>query len=169
MAQEKQLRNTNRELSTANRELVESREKLLRLATAIEQAEEGISLSDEQGRYTYVNPVYKRITGFDAGRTYREHADHSAQPGTGRGRAWVRWSRQPRGGRPGGEILKLKKKDGVSIDIEMSLSPIRNASGETTSFVSIIRDVSRQLQMELQTAADAENGSHRHACRRHRP
>ncbi|MBN2106878.1 MAG: PAS domain S-box protein [Deltaproteobacteria bacterium] len=149
MAQEKQLRNTNRELSIANRELVESREKLLRLATAIEQAEEGISLSDEQGRYTYVNPVYKRITGFDPeeliGNTptilrnpaQGEESLHEMVATTSRGETW-------RGN------IKIKKKDGVSIDIDMSLSPIRNASGETTSFVSIIRDVSRQLQMELQ-------------------
>ena len=39
MAPGKRVRNTNRELSIANRELVESREKLLRLATAIEQAQ----------------------------------------------------------------------------------------------------------------------------------
>ena len=46
--------------------------------------------------------------------------------------------------------IKIRKRTAL-ISIDMSLSSIRNASGEKDrSFASIIRDVSRQLQMELQ-------------------
>jgi len=149
IAQEEQLRHANTELTQSNTELVANREELLRLATVIEQAEEGIALSDLQGRYSYVNPSYERMTGYARdeliGKTpallrcpeqdTEAMEFHTTQ--AARGEAWQ-------------GIVKIQTKGREIISLALSISPIKNSRGDIVSAASIVRDITQELQVEQQ-------------------
>lgn len=132
-------------------------EEKMRLVTAIEQAEEIIFITDLSGCITYVNPAYERVTGYTRAEIVGQHTSiqahhtqdkaqiHDMIAAVGRGEVWK------------GHVVK-KRKDGAPYEVEVILSPIRNSSGEALCYVSVERDVTRELEMQqrLQQAQKME-------------
>jgi PAS domain S-box-containing protein len=132
----------NAGLATAERE---------RLATAVDQATEAIMMADAEGLITYVNPAFSRITGYSSVEAMGRHAAFLTEGAAGPERlgeiraAFVR--RDVWGGR-----LRYRRKDGPPVDIDLAISPLRDASGAIVGSVEVARDVSREAALEVQLA-----------------
>jgi PAS domain S-box-containing protein len=121
--------------------------QLARLATAVEHADEDIMITDAHGAIEYVNPAFERITGYARGevlgktpRVLRSGA-HGADFYAGLwrtlsdGRTWL--------GR-----FTNRRKDGALILEDASISPILDREGRVLGYVSVKRDVTRQVHLE---------------------
>jgi len=119
------------------------------LATAIEQAAEGITIIDRGGTIQYANPASECISGYTreeiVGQNHSilrsskyDKAFYEAMMDTlSRGEMWT------------GHMFN-EKKDGTPYQVEASVSPIRDKAGAIVYYVMIARDVSREAELETQ-------------------
>jgi PAS domain S-box-containing protein len=127
----------------------EAEEDQRRLATALEQAAEGVIITDTKGIIQYVNPAVERITGFCSeellGKTPAvfKSGEHDA--------AFYRqlWDTIKAGNTWLGRLVN-KRKDGSLFHEDATISPVRNASGEITNFVAVKRDITEHLELSKQ-------------------
>ena len=121
-----------------------------RLATAVDQAAEAILTTDRAGHVTYVNSAFTRITGYPASEIVgRDPAllQNLTDPGSMAQLIAVLVRAESWEGR-----LVLKRLDGTSIDIDVAVSPLRDANGATEGSVAVARDISRERALEGQLA-----------------
>ena len=121
----------------------------IKLVSAIEQTTEVIVITNTEGTIEYVNPAFVSLTGYNleeaVGKTprilksgrhdqsfYHEMWDTLLHDKVWRGR------------------LIDKKKDGTLFEQDAAISPVKNTQGETTHFVAVKRDVSREMALESQ-------------------
>jgi PAS domain S-box-containing protein len=127
----------------------QAEEERSRLIAALEQAHEIIMIGDRDGRIQYVNASFERILGLSRDEVMgipqsafaqtQESLDmhQKAFEALARGTVWS-------------GVIHVKNKNRSKIPFEVVTSPIRNVQGAVTSFVSIARDISRELLMEEQ-------------------
>src|SRR5689334_10292876 len=113
------------------------------LSTAIDQATEGVLITDASARIVYVNPAFTRLTGYSAeeviGRNPRRLKSRSQEPRFYRelwqtvsaGRVWQ------------GDLIN-RRKDGTRYVENMTISPGRDASGAVANYIAFKQDVSVQ-------------------------
>jgi two-component system, cell cycle sensor histidine kinase and response regulator CckA len=123
--------------------LAESEHK--RLLTAIEQANEGIVMTDTRGNINFVNPSYEQTTGYNRkellGRNPRilnsaTHNDlffHQLWDTLSRRRVWK------------GQITN-KRKDGTLYTAETTICPVCDASGRIVSYVAVQHEITEHPQ-----------------------
>ena len=124
-------------------------ESLVRLATAVEQAAEPISITDTNGVHLYVNPAFERVSGYSRqealGQTPRilksgkQDADFYRRMWATLGAGQV-WS---------GRMIN-KRKDGTLYEVDATISPIRDPMRNIVNYVAVERDVSREAELESQ-------------------
>ena len=105
------------------------------------------SATDPDNPVIYVNPAFEVTTGYSleeaVGKNCRFLQSHDRnQPGLTLLREAIREKRETLA------IVRNCRKDGSEFWNELSLSPIRNAAGEVTHFVSIQSDVSTRITLE---------------------
>jgi PAS domain S-box-containing protein len=153
---EARLRNLNDELTTSNQilqhemaELKQAEEKLMLLSTAIEQTSESVVITDTAGAILYVNPAFEQVSGYSRaeaiGQNPRLRQSGKHDP------AFYKelWDTIRAGQVWHGRFIN-KKKNGEFYTEEASLAPVRNKQGKITNYVSVQRDVTRELQLEAQ-------------------
>lgn len=117
------------------------------LASAIEQAAEAIVITDPRGSVQFVNPAFTRMTGYSAeeaiGQSPRMLKSGMQSPGY-----YEDLWRTICGGRPWHGELVNRRKDGTLYTEEMTITPVRDASGVTTSFIAIKQDVTERRALE---------------------
>ncbi len=110
---------------------------------AVEQAADGIVITDADGTIQYVNPAFTCLTGYSQeevlGQNPRvlksgKHADSFYQD---------LWSTIRSGRVWHGEVTN-RRKDGSQYVEEMQITPIRNPGGVVVSYIAIKRDVSER-------------------------
>ena len=128
-------------------EMRASEDRQRRLQTAMEQTGDGMMIISTDSTILYVNPAFEAMTGFPAeevvGETPRvlrggEQSDELFQElgeAIDDGREWR--------GR-----MTHQRPDGRRLELDLSMSPIRNAAGEVVEFVGVGRDVSQQSGLE---------------------
>jgi two-component system cell cycle sensor histidine kinase/response regulator CckA len=124
-------------------------EEQARLVTAVEHAAESIIVTDSQGIIEYVNPAFEKITGYSRNEVIGRHIeimDSGQQSKTffssildtlQRGKVWQ------------GRTVN-KRSDHSLYETEATVSPIKNKAGEITNYVSLQRDVSHEVRLEMQ-------------------
>jgi PAS domain S-box-containing protein len=124
-------------------------EELALLAKVIEQAAEGITVTDKDGTIQYVNPAFERISGYTReeiiGQTHRilKSSKHNKTfhevmgDILARGEVWT------------GHMIN-ERKDGTSYKVEVSISPIWDKTGAIMNYVAIERDVTHEAELETQ-------------------
>ena len=121
-----------------------------RLVAAIEQAAEGIVLTDSNGVIKYVNPAFEEKSGYSraeaVGRDLRflaveAHLD-GLYPGileaAGRVETWR------------GRFNWPRRNDGRHIEGEATVSTLRDVRGEIVNLVVTLRDVTEEVALEAQ-------------------
>jgi len=131
---------------TARKQAEEAR---ARLATAIEQAAEAVVITDTQAKIQYVNPAFEKVTGYSPqealGRNPRflKSGKHNAEFYQ---RLWATLTR--------GEVWRghfvNKRKDGTLYEEEATISPVRDPAGRIINYVAVLRDITREAQLEAQ-------------------
>ncbi len=137
------------EQKRAEAERYQSMQRVQLLSQAVEQTADGIVITDPEGTIQYVNPAFESITGYsrqDAlGRTPKilksgiqdpEFYDHL-------------WG-QILAGRPFRGMLVNRKKSGELYWAEQTITPIKDAGGAITHFVSVLKDVTERRKQQLQ-------------------
>ncbi len=127
----------------------QSEEERVRLTAAIEQAGEAIFITDSDWIIRYVNPAFEHLTGYNSREIIGEHTRilrsyqhdeafyRNMRETLARGQVWS------------GRIVNARK-NGTFYDAEATASPVRDNSGAVINYVSIHRDITREVRLERQ-------------------
>ena len=113
------------------------------LAAAVEQAADGVVITNKNGEVQYVNPAFTAMTGYTraevVGQTTRL-LKSGHQPAE-----FYRelWSTIDSGRVWHGELIN-RRKDGTFYSEDMQISPVRDASHAITGYIAIKHDVTEQ-------------------------
>ncbi|MBU0969699.1 MAG: PAS domain S-box protein [Proteobacteria bacterium] len=118
-----------------------------RLLAAIEQAAEGVVITDTEGCIEYVNPSFEKITGYAQqelmGNNCRVLKSGEHDPLFYHGMWETIQSKNIWKGR-----LVNKRKDGSFYTEEATISPVLDKTGKIINFVAVKRDISDEIKME---------------------
>lgn len=122
-------------------------EEQKRLAAAVEQAVEIIVITNSRGSIQYVNPAFRKITGYSSGEI------QGRNPRTLKsGKHPASFYKEMWGYLVRGEIWKgrvvNKRKNGTLFTADLTISPIRDKTGEIISYVGVSKDVSQEIEIE---------------------
>jgi two-component system cell cycle sensor histidine kinase/response regulator CckA len=128
-------------------------ETLRKLWRSVEQMADALIIMDCCGVMEYVNPAFEALTGYSReeaiGQSFEilrseQHVDELYEE---------MWS-TVRGGNVFQGIVINRKKNGETLIIEKTLTPLRDDAGEITHFISTGRDITerRKLESDLQQA-----------------
>jgi two-component system cell cycle sensor histidine kinase/response regulator CckA len=117
------------------------------LHSAIEQSADMVLITDSSGRIEYVNPAFEKLTGYSRpeviGQTPRILKSGEQGPELYR----ELWETIGAGEIYRG-VLVNRKKTGESFVVEKTITPVRNATGRVTHFISGDRDISERRRLE---------------------
>jgi len=123
--------------------------ELNRLMTAIEQTPESVVITDTEGRILYVNPVFERVTGYSRAEVIGQNPrllKSNRQDSAFYRQLWAKIS--------AGEVWRgrfiNKKKDGTLFTEDAVIAPVRDEKGAVTNHIAIKRDISHELELEVQ-------------------
>ncbi len=118
-----------------------------RLSTAIEQTADSVIITEPDGTILYVNPGFELITGYRraeaVGRSIRMLESHAREDALeddvmGALRARKNWR---------GRVVNAKK-EGSLYTADVSITSVRDESGEVVSYVHVQRDITHELELE---------------------
>jgi PAS domain S-box-containing protein len=123
----------------------EAIEDRLRLAVVMEQTAEGVMITDTQRTIEYVNPALERLSGYRRGELIGRKGDMllpyaeagEAMETVRRGASWR------------GQVIRRHKR-GNPLELDITMSPVRNVQGEIINYVAIERDVTHEMQLQCQ-------------------
>jgi len=136
-------------LTKAERESKRVEEQMVLLATAIEQAAEGITITGKNGTIQYVNPSFERISGYAREEIIGQNHHILKSSKYDDALYKVVWDALSRGEVWTGYMIN-EKKDGMPYKVEASISPIRDKAGTIINYVTIERDVTHEAELETQ-------------------
>ncbi len=121
--------------------------QLRQLSNAIEQIADAVLITDREGRIEYANPAFETITGHALHEVIGERPSF-LQSGY-HDEAFYRdlWDTILAGKVYRAELVD-RRKDGMEIHLEKTITPIRDPQGEITHFVSSDRDITRKRLVE---------------------
>ena len=131
------------------RERKQALEERLRLHAAIEQCTETVMLMAPDGTIQYVNPAMEQLTGLSASQVvgHNPFFDDQQRP---RGDLHRTILTTLQSGRPWQGRMPQRQANGTPFTVQASISPVRNDQGDVISFVSIGRDITRELDAQQQ-------------------
>jgi two-component system, cell cycle sensor histidine kinase and response regulator CckA len=127
----------------------EAEEANLRLATAVEQAAETITITDAAGTIVYVNPAFERTTGYSRQEAVGSNPRILKSGEHDRAFYQNMWQTITSGNVWHGRLVN-KKKDGTLCHEEATISPIKDDTGNIVSFVAVKRDVTQEVSLQKQ-------------------
>ena len=137
-------------LQVTLRDITEKKEyemELNRLASAVRHAAEAMVILDREGRILYSNPAFSTISGYEREEVLGERPRYLTEALTGGSIFGDIWEQINRGQVWMGRLV-CHRKDGGKAQCDATLSPILSSSSRIAGFVAILRDITRQLQME---------------------
>jgi PAS domain S-box-containing protein len=118
-----------------------------RLAAAIEQATDSITIMAPDGRVQYVNPAFTKITGFSREEVLDRRLTLLVR-GKGNERLYPQIIERLSAGKPWTGTATTRRKDRSPYMEESTLFPIWNGDGDLVNIVAIQRDVTEKKQLE---------------------
>ena len=128
-------------------ELFAANQTLQRLSSAIEQTADSVFITDCRGVIEYVNPAFETMTGYARGEAVGQTPrlfssqlhDHKFYE--------TLWT-TIRSGRVFRAIVTNRMKDGRLFSEDQTITPVRDAGGTITHFVSTGRDITERRRIE---------------------
>ena len=134
---------TDRKLAEAERE---------RLLWTIEQSSDAIIITNAEGTIRYVNPAFERITGYTSQEAIGQNPRFLRSGLQDQAFYDALWSTLHQGRNWEGRMIN-KRKDGTVYTEQATISPARAPNGGIVGFISIKRDISREIESEQEKAA----------------
>jgi two-component system, cell cycle sensor histidine kinase and response regulator CckA len=141
------------DVHVAERQRLDSEETLRKLWRSVEQSADMLIIMNRSGVMEYVNPAFEAFTGYS-----RQEAIGQAlgilKSEQQRGELYDEMWKTVLSGNVFRGIVMNRKKNGETLIVEKTLTPLRDGSGEITHFISTGRDITerRKLESELQQA-----------------
>ena len=122
------------------------------LAAAVECAADASMVTDAEWIVRYVNPAFEKVTGYGREEVLGRNLYLLAADGENI-RAYLEIKDKVRSGSPWKGRLKNRRKDGVHLELDIVISPIRGPGGKIVNHVVALRDITREAQLEKQAHA----------------
>ncbi len=119
------------------------------LATAIEQAAESVEITDAQGNVVYVNPAFQRTTGYSRAEIVGLKPNILASGKHDESVYRTMWQTISAGQTWTGNLVN-KRKDGTIFEEEVTISPVKDESGDILNYVAVKRDVTNEVLLRKQ-------------------
>ena len=134
-------------MARENAERRRAQEERARLYAAIEQAAEYVLTTDIEGRITYVNPAFEKITGYTRDEAIGRRPS-LLQSGRHDKAFYGRMWRTLTAGLVWRGQLVNRRKDGSLYSEEATISPVKAEDGRIVSYVAVKRDVTEAVELE---------------------
>ena len=121
------------------------------LAMAVEQAADGVVITDLKGIIQYVNPAFTRMTGYTSEEAIGQHTRILKSGLMPQERYAELWSAVVSGRVWSGALIN-RRKDATLYDEEMRISPVHDANGDVVSFIAFKHDITERLRHEREKA-----------------
>lgn len=142
-----ELTNANRKLINEVAERSKTEINLLKLTSAVTQAEESVIITDSEGYIEYVNPSFERITG------YSELHAKGKKPSLLKSEVHEpeffsdMWAALTHGEVYKGTFINTRP-NGDTYYLEQSITSVRNTAGKITNYVATGRDITDRIKTE---------------------
>lgn len=124
-----------------------NRQQLKLLTTGLESAANAIIITDRGGNIQWVNPAFLRLTGYAPNEAMSIDARSLGATKTSRF-LYKALQRQVVAGKIWHGEMTCRRKDGSHYIAEMTITPVREETGELANFIAIIQDVTQRKQAE---------------------
>jgi len=114
---------------------------------ALEAAANGIVLTDRHGTIIWANPAFSRLTGYSLSEIIGQNP-RILKSGFHPDVFYANFWKTITAGEVWHNELLNKRKDGSIYHEEMTVTPVRNKSGEITNFIAIKQDISSRKESE---------------------
>jgi PAS domain S-box-containing protein len=144
---EEEVQGKNKRLEVEINERLKVEEALRKLSQAVEQSPSMVVMTDKEGTIEYTNPKFSEISGYSAAEACGQNSrllKSGVHPPAFYSKMWETIST---GKIWRGELCN-RKKDGRLYWVSAAIAPIRNGSGEITSYVSVTGDITAQKKAE---------------------
>ncbi|MDX9760753.1 MAG: PAS domain-containing sensor histidine kinase [Desulfomonilia bacterium] len=119
---------------------------LQRLAFSIEQAGEGIVLLSPDWVIEYVNPAFERISGYSRRELIGRKVD-CIKENFLNAQSREEFNRTLAQGRTWSSHQRRQNKSDEMVEADLTVSPVRDEKGQTVNYVSVVRDVTREIAL----------------------
>ena len=123
--------------------------EVVKLSSAVEQTADSVMITDARGTIEYVNPAFEAMTGFSRlealGRTPR-----LLKSGTHPPAFWDEVWSTLRSGLPYRGVMVNRRKDGGLFWCAQTITPMKDAGGGVTHFVSVLKDLTETRRRQEQ-------------------
>jgi PAS domain S-box-containing protein len=133
-----------------------------KLSSALEQTADSVMITDRDGRIEYVNPAFTRTTGYDDEEIRGQTPRILRSDVHGRD-FYARLWHTIRSGEPFHAAFVNVRKNGSTYFEEKTITPLKDAQGRITHFISTGRDVTQQRLAEER--ARQHQAQLAHVCR----
>ncbi|HLY61482.1 MAG TPA: response regulator [Terriglobia bacterium] len=119
----------------------------VRLRAAIEQSTHAVMITDSAGVIQYINPAFTRMTGYTSEEALNQNPRLLKSGKQGVGVYQELWKTISSSKPWQGEIIN-RRKDGTNYPEWMTISPVRNQSGQVVNFIAIKQDLTERKRAE---------------------
>jgi two-component system cell cycle sensor histidine kinase/response regulator CckA len=124
--------------------------ELARLRLAVEASGEIIFMTDTSGTFTYVNPEFTRVYGFESSDVIGRVTPRILSSGTTTPAEYAEFWCQLKQGQVVKRELLNRTRNGTVLHIESSANPIVDGAGVIVGFLAVQRDVTERKALEGQ-------------------
>jgi len=130
-------------------ELKEKEKELVKLASVIEQINDAVVLTDQEGKIEYVNPAFEKSTGYNDIDVLGSYIDDLVPIEINYKKIEEIWYIIAKGDVWIGQVSN-RKKDGSLYEEELTVCPIKDKNDNITNYVVIKRDITDKKIMQFQ-------------------
>jgi PAS domain S-box-containing protein len=123
-------------------------QELTLLAMAVEQVGDPVEITDADGRFTYVNPAFTRVTGYGPAEVIGREPQEVLHSGYHPEAFFVAMEEQLDQGRSWHGTIVNRRKNGELVHQDTMISPLRDEAGHIHHYVAVKRDVTEQERAE---------------------
>lgn len=119
------------------------------LSTALEQAVETVVITDTKGIIEYANPAFQTISGYSRDEAIGKPIS-MLKSGKHDAKFYDEMWKMISSGQVWHGRFKNKRRNGSFYEEEVSISPVRDHSGQITNYVAVKRDITHEMELEQQ-------------------
>jgi diguanylate cyclase (GGDEF)-like protein/PAS domain S-box-containing protein len=121
--------------------------EMAKLSSALEQAADLVMITDRCGRIEYVNPAFEAVTGYRLAEVLGQNP-RLLKSGKQDGDVYALMWQRILNGETFSDVVINRKKDGSLYYEAKSITPLRDAAGAVTHFVSTGKDITEQVRVQ---------------------